>query len=114
MFASGILGMPRRVATYDTNLGVGTLNLISTIGAMIIGLSMVAFAINLLISLAIRRPSGPDPWHANTLEWSTSSPPPTLNFTPEWPFRKVTSFTPLLDQRLAAAPVPDQVGTDGG
>jgi len=112
MFASGMLGMPRRVSTYDPSLGIGTLNLVSTIGAMILGLSMVAFAVNLLISLALRRPSGPDTWQANTLEWSTNSPPPPLNFTPGWPFMMVTSVTPLLDRRLALAamrgPVSDE------
>lgn len=102
MFASGILGMPRRVSTYYGVPGLATLNLISTIGAGILGLSMVAFAINVIASLSFRRESGPDPWRGHTLEWATSSPPPPLNFTPEWPFVKVTSFTPLLDRRLAA------------
>jgi cytochrome c oxidase subunit 1 len=99
MFASGILGMPRRVATYSGVPGLGTLNLISTIGAGIIGLSMIAFAMNVVISLSFRHAAGPDPWQAHTLEWATSSPPPPLNFTPEWPFLRVTSFTPLLDRR---------------
>jgi cytochrome c oxidase subunit 1 len=107
MFASGILGMPRRVSTYYGVPGLGTLNLLSTIGAGIIGLSMVAFAVNIVVSLALRRESGPDPWQGNTMEWATSSPPPPLNFSAEWPFRRVTSFTPLLDRRLRGeAPEP--------
>jgi cytochrome c oxidase subunit 1 len=102
MFASGILGMPRRVVTYYGVPELATLNLISSIGAGILGLSMIAFAFNVFVSLAFRRPSGPDPWQGHTLEWATSSPPPPLNFTPEWPFVRVTSFTPLLDRRLRA------------
>lgn len=111
MFASGILGMPRRVATYYGVPGLGTLNLISTIGAGILGLSMVAFAINVLVSLLNRRPAGVNPWLAHTLEWATASPPPPLNFTPEHPFVRVTSFTPLLDRRLRGEePVPEPAG----
>jgi cytochrome c oxidase subunit 1 len=111
MLASGVLGMPRRVATYYGVPGLGTLNLISSIGAGILGLSMVAFAVNVLVSLLNRRPAGPDPWLAHTLEWATSSPPPPLNFTPEYPFVRVTSFTPLLDRRLRE-PDADPVGAD--
>jgi cytochrome c oxidase subunit 1 len=103
--------MPRRVVTYYGVPGLGTLNLISSIGAGILGLSMVAFAINVLISLLNRRPAGPDPWLGHSLEWATSSPPPPLNFTPEYPFPKVTSFTPLLDRRLCeGVPEPGTVG----
>jgi cytochrome c oxidase subunit 1 len=107
MFASGIMGMPRRVVTYQPFGALGTLNLISTIGAFILGLSMIIFAVNVLTSLIFRRPAGHDPWQGHSLEWATSSPPPPLNFTPEWPFPKVVSFTPLLHRRLLAEGEPE-------
>ncbi|MEE8134535.1 MAG: cytochrome c oxidase subunit I [Gemmatimonadales bacterium] len=77
----GLLGMPRRIYTYDPVLGVGAMNLVSTIGAFIIGLSVVAFLINVFYSRRQRVEAGMDPWGAATLEWSIPSPPPNYNFT---------------------------------
>jgi len=107
MFASGIIGMPRRVVTYLPDGPLGTLNLISTIGAFILGLSMLVFLVNVLVSLLFRHVASHDPWEGHSLEWATSSPPPALNFTPEWPFPRVTSFTPLLHRRLLAERGPE-------
>ena len=101
MFASGFLGMPRRVQTYPNLPGLGALNLTSTIGAGILAWSMVMLVINIVVSLYRREPAGPNPWQAHTLEWATSSPPPMLNFNEQWPVPRVTSRTPLLDRRLA-------------
>ncbi len=101
MFASGFLGMPRRVQTYPNLPGLGALNLTSTIGAGILAWSMVMLIINIAVSLYRREPAGPNPWQAHTLEWATSSPPPMLNFNEHWPVPRVTSRTPLLDRRLA-------------
>jgi cytochrome c oxidase subunit 1 len=103
MFAMGIFGMPRRVATYPNTAWLGTLNLISTIGAAVIALAIVIFVMNVLISLAVRSAAGANPWFAHTLEWATSSPPPPLNFNRDWPVPKVRSSTPLLDLRLRTA-----------
>jgi cytochrome c oxidase subunit 1 len=114
MFASGMIGMPRRVVTYDNTSILGTLNLISTIGSAILGLAMITFAFNVVVSLASPKPASHDPWQGHTLEWATSSPPPPLNFTPEWPFIKVTSFTPLLDRRLRAAERERQLAAASG
>jgi cytochrome c oxidase subunit I len=77
----GLLGMPRRIYTYDPVLGVGAMNLVSTIGAFIIGLSAIAFVINVFYSRRQRVEAGMDPWGAATLEWSVPSPPPNYNFT---------------------------------
>ncbi len=76
----GLLGMPRRIYTYDPVLGVGAMNLVSTIGAFIIGLSVIAFVINVFYSRRQRVEAGMDPWGAATLEWSIPSPPPRYNF----------------------------------
>lgn len=97
MFGLGILGMPRRVATYQPSPGLDTLNLISSIGAFIIGLSVLVLVFNLYASGRRQVPAGPDPWHGQTLEWATSSPPPLYNFNATYPVPQVRSYAPLLD-----------------
>ena len=78
MFISGMLGMPRRVVDYAPELA--SLNMLSTIGAFILGSSVIVFFHNAATSW-LRGPKAADnPWRALTLEWMTSSPPPHLNF----------------------------------
>src|SRR2546426_5814993 len=72
----GLLGMPRRVYTYSPDLGVSDLNLVSTIGALLIGLSILIFVVNLWRSRTHGRPASNDPWGGATLEWGIPSPPP--------------------------------------
>ncbi len=78
----GVEGMPRRYADYLPEDGFQLYNQISTIGSLILALSIVPFAWNIyktwktapLITVD-------DPWgYANTLEWATSCPPPRHNF----------------------------------
>jgi cytochrome c oxidase subunit 1 len=82
MHMSGLLGMPRRVYTYSDEMGWNFWNLISSIGAFTIALSVLVFIINFIICVAMKkgREAGPDPWDARTLEWSIPSPPPHYNF----------------------------------
>ena len=80
MHITGILGMPRRIYTYATGQGWDVLNLMSTVGAFIIAVSVLAFMINFVISARRKVPAGNDPWDAATLEWATTSPPPAYNF----------------------------------
>ncbi|HEU4830145.1 MAG TPA: cbb3-type cytochrome c oxidase subunit I, partial [Gemmatimonadales bacterium] len=80
MHISGWLGMPRRVYTYPEGLGLEGYNLASTVGALILATGIVLSAINLLWSLRRGRPAGGNPWLADTLEWSVSSPPPQAQF----------------------------------
>jgi cytochrome c oxidase subunit 1 len=96
MFFLGQEGMTRRVADYPRSEGWGTLNLLETIGAGLIALSVLVFGLNLLVSLLVPRPAGNDPWEGHTLEWATTSPPPRHNFAALPPVR---SFSPLLDRR---------------
>jgi cytochrome c oxidase subunit 1 len=98
MFFLGFDGMPRRVPDYPSRLG--DLNLISTIGAFTIAVGIAVFLANVAISLRSRRPAGPDPWGAQTLEWWTSSPPPRHNFDS---LPEISSYAPLLDRRRRAA-----------
>ena len=80
MHIPGILGMPRRIYTYEPGRGWEVWNLIVTIGVIFQIAAVLVFVFNLLRSLAKGAPAGNDPWDAWTLEWSTSSPPPEYNF----------------------------------
>jgi cytochrome c oxidase subunit 1 len=103
MFGLGMLGMPRRVASYPASAGFTTLNLVSSIGAFILGLSLLAFGYNLYISARRKVPAPADPWQGQTLEWAAASPPSRFNFDPRHPVPLVRSYAPLLDLREAAA-----------
>ncbi|PXY32133.1 cytochrome c oxidase subunit I [Prauserella muralis] len=76
-------GMPRRYADYLASDGFTVLNMVSTIGAFVLGLSMLPFVWNVVRSYRFGDPvEVDDPWgYGNSLEWATSSPPPRHNFT---------------------------------
>jgi cytochrome c oxidase subunit I len=108
----GVDGMPRRIADYAASTGWGTLNAISTVGAVIMGLGTIPFF--LAIALALREPptSGPDPWEGNSLEWATSSPPPHHNFVA---LPRITSERPVFDERMRRAGIdPHSLRTGSG
>ncbi len=83
----GILGMPRRVFTYPDLPYWAPLNLMSTVGAAIMGVASLAFVANLAVSLRRGKLAGDNPWDAWTLEWATTSPPPHDNFGEVPPIR---------------------------
>jgi cytochrome c oxidase subunit I+III len=68
MHISGLMGMPRRVYTYPEELGIGMLNLISTIGAYVLALGIAVIILDVCLSPR-RRPAPRNPWNAGTLEW---------------------------------------------
>jgi len=78
----GAEGMPRRYADYSAIDGFTTLNLISSIGALLLGLSTLPFLYNLWYTARhAPRVTVDDPWgFGNSLEWATSCPPPRHNF----------------------------------
>lgn len=80
MHVVGLDGMPRRIYTYPAGMGWATWNLVETIGAFIIALSVLIFLVNIVQSLKAGEIAGPDPWDGRTLEWSIPSPPPAYNF----------------------------------
>jgi cytochrome c oxidase subunit 1 len=94
MHIPGLLGMPRRIYTYEPGRGWDIWNLICTIGVFFQILGTAVFVGNLLWSLFKGKAAGNDPWDAWTLEWSTSSPPVEYNFA-EIPV--VRSRRPLWD-----------------
>src|SRR5579859_1171658 len=80
MHILGLLGMPRRVYTYEPGLGWDWLNLLATIGSFVLAVGLLLFVINYFWSRKNGLPAGDNPWRADGLEWSISSPPPSYNF----------------------------------
>ena len=94
-------GMPRRVYTYAADSGWGNINMIATVGSMILLVAFLIFAWNIYISLRRGKVAGPNPWNAFTLEWATTSPPPEYDFA-EIPV--VRSRRPLWDEQHPEMP----------
>jgi cytochrome c oxidase subunit 1 len=76
----GMTGMPRRTHTYKTEMGWDNGNFWSTIGALLLGLGVGIFIVNLIYTCFKGKRVGKDPWDARTLEWETASPPKEYNF----------------------------------
>ena len=77
----GLKGMTRRIYTYPSGLGWHNLNVISTVGALIMGAGFVVLVFNLVWSYVYgERDLTGDPWDGRTLEWSLPSPVPEYNF----------------------------------
>ncbi|MBM9606071.1 cbb3-type cytochrome c oxidase subunit I [Desulfopila inferna] len=115
MYVIGLLGMRRRVYTYPEELGVGTLNFLSTTGSYVLGLGFTVALLGLIWSSWRGRSAVADPWGGGTLEWSLSSPPPVYGFRrppvvrdryplwnpagPEHPRKELSSVADALDCR---------------
>jgi cytochrome c oxidase subunit 1/cytochrome c oxidase subunit I+III len=80
MHIVGLLGMTRRIYTYQHGLGWNTYNLLETIGGYILAAGLLMIAVNLVWSARRGLPAGRDPFDGGTLEWTTTSPPPHYNF----------------------------------
>jgi cytochrome c oxidase subunit 1 len=80
MHILGLHGMTRRIYTYVAETGWGSLNLLATIGAIIIGISVSIFVLNVIVSRKRGAMAEANPWGAPTLEWAIPSPPPSYNF----------------------------------
>jgi cytochrome c oxidase subunit I len=91
----GIEGMPRRYADYLATDGWTTLNMVSTIGAFLLGMSTLPFLLNVIQSRKNPRVEVDDPWGwGRGLEWATSCPPPRHNFTT---MPRIRSESPAFD-----------------
>jgi cytochrome c oxidase subunit I+III len=95
MHISGLLGQPRRTYTYESGLGWDVWNLLATIGSFVLALGVLVTLVNWVRSAGIGRLAGDDPWGGETLEWSTTSPPPDYNFET---IPAVRSLHPMWDQ----------------
>ncbi len=96
----GLMGMPRRVYTYPDLPGWGELNFIQTIGAFVQAVGVLMLLWNVYKSLRSGERATDNPWHAWTLEWATTSPPPPQNFLTIPPIR---SARPLYDLQHSPA-----------
>jgi len=105
----GVMGMPRRYATYLETDGVTWMNQLSTVGSMILGLSMLPFLYNVYITARRgAKVTVDDPWgYGRSLEWATSCPPPRHNFTS---IPRIRSESPAFDLHHPEAPMPSGIG----
>ncbi len=104
MHVPGILGMPRRIYTYEADRGWMVWNLIISSGAVFQAAGTLIFVYNLVWSYFNGKIAGPDPWDAWTLEWATTSPPPVYNFAV---IPTVASRRPLWDLKHPDDPDSD-------
>jgi len=80
MHLLGLMGMPRRIYTYGPQMGWTFLNQLASAGAVFIVASIVIMLTNFWLSRRSGVLAGNNPWNADSLEWSVSSPPPPYNF----------------------------------
>ena len=99
----GVIGMPRRIYTYDPSQGWAGLNAFISIGAAVLAVSILVMLVNMVRSLRSREAAGDNPWGAATLEWSISSPPHHYNFAV---IPTVRSRYPLWDEEANAVEPP--------
>ena len=99
MHMLGLLGMPRRVYSYEDRGLFEEYNFVSSLGSYLMGLGVLIFLVNVLHTRRRARRVGNDPWRGDTLEWYTTSPPPPHNFD-RLPY--ITSARPLRDLRRRA------------
>lgn len=92
----GIVGMPRRVYTYPDLPGYWAMNFTSTMGAFLMGASIL-FLVYILLKARKGKQAPDDPWNAYTLEWTTSSPPNLKNFDR---VIEVNSYRPFRDLKV--------------
>ena len=80
MHLTGLLGMPRRVYTYEAGLGWDWLNLLSTFGGFIMAVGIAMFLLDIGMHFRFGRRAPRNPWAADTLEWAVAMPVTTYNF----------------------------------
>lgn len=98
MHFSGMLGMPRRIYTYDSGQGWDVYNAISTYGVYLLIFATLIFVYNFFKSLKKGELAGPNPWGAPTIEWTIPSPAPSYNFAT---LPTVTARYPLWEGKAA-------------
>jgi cytochrome c oxidase subunit 1 len=101
MHQLGLQGMPRRVYTYQPEMGWTALNLFVSVTSMMLAAGFVVFFIDAIRSARSGPLASANPWDAPTLEWATASPPPPYNFLR---IPVVSSASPMWE-RQAAFPV---------
>ncbi|MEX1214480.1 cytochrome c oxidase subunit I [Saccharospirillum sp.] len=104
MHLTGLLGMPRRIYTYEAGLGWDWLNLLSSVGGFIMAAGVALVLLDLLMHYHFGRKASRNPWHADTLEWVLEQPPAPYNFVslPRIQSRHPVWDNPELGERLQA------------
>ncbi|MDA0635416.1 cytochrome c oxidase subunit I [Nonomuraea sp. MCN248] len=105
----GMLGFPRRYADYGAADGFTDLNMISSVGAFVLGASTLPFFYNVWKTWRTApKVTVDDPWgYGGSLEWATSCPPPRHNFTKLPPIRSERPAFDLKYPHLSAKPAPE-------
>lgn len=80
MHWTGLLGMRRRIHTYEPGYGWDWLNLISSIGSFVMAFGFAAVIVDIVLAVLFGRRSPRNPWRAATLEWAMPMPVPSYNF----------------------------------
>ena len=108
----GVMGMPRRYATYLPEDGFTWMNQLSTVGSVFLALSMIPFLLNVYLTARNgQKVTVNDPWgYGRSLEWATSCPPPRHNFTS---IPRIRSESPAFDLNHPELALPLQVETAG-
>ncbi|MGQ3888558.1 cytochrome c oxidase subunit I [Legionella sp. CNM-1927-20] len=103
MHWTGLLGMPRRIYTYDAGLGWDVPNLISSVGSFVMAIGIATILIDFFLHFYIGQSAKINPWHADTLEWATATPPNPYNFIslPNCPTRHPLWDCPNLPKTIA-------------
>jgi cytochrome c oxidase subunit 1 len=114
MHPLGISGMPRRIADYSPDAGFTFWNMVSTVGAFMIAISILPFVVNVVSTLINGERVGDDPWEGNTLEWATTSPPPPYNFDKLPPIRSERPVFDLRHRQDATHAVVEVPAGEGG
>ena len=105
----GVMGMPRRYATYQPEDDYTWMNQLSTFGSLLLGISMIPFLLNVYLTARhAPKVTSNDPWgYGRSLEWATSCPPPRHNFTS---IPRIRSESPAFDLYHPEAGVPVGIG----
>ena len=108
----GVMGMPRRYATYLPEDGFTWMNQLSTVGSILLALSMIPFLLNVYLTARNgQKVTVNDPWgYGRSLEWATSCPPPRHNFTS---IPRIRSESPAFDLNHPEIEMPLAVGSSG-
>jgi len=104
MHPLGLMGMPRRVASYDPEFAFW--NVLASIGGFLLGVSTLPFILNMLSSWILGKPAPDNPWRAIGLEWLVSSPPEHENFD-EIPVVLSAPYGYGADRPLVASPAKE-------
>jgi cytochrome c oxidase subunit I+III len=105
MHWTGLLGMPRRVYTYDAGLGWDLPNLVSSVFSFVMAFGIATLLLDLALHWRFGRKAPPNPWHADTLEWASGTPPRVPTTSPACrasPRATRCGSSPTCPQRIAA------------